>query len=132
MKRNEEHRISTKRRALRFMRLMDVLFPPERNHGVPWHHCINLSTMRIDDPLTCPVAQIVGVAGGDFQSACKYAGIELNQRELQHAGILLYNFASDDKRWVLDWAKAEADKLSPAIHAKIAERYLEQPKAVAA
>lgn len=128
MKRDEEHRLSTKRRAVRFMRLMDALFPPERNHGIPWHHCINLSVMRIDDPLTCPVAQVVGIAGGDFQSACKYAGIELNQRELQHAGILLYNHASDDKRWVLDWARLEGEKLTTAIRPKIEQRYKEQPK----
>lgn len=126
MRRDDEHRLSVTRRAELFVRLMDKIFPPR--NGVPWHHCIDMTTVHVGNAKTCPVAQIVGVAGGDFYSACSYAGIEVNDRMLQHAGVLFYNAKSDDKPWTLDWRAVEIDKLNRAIRTKIEQRYLEQPK----
>ncbi len=131
MKRNDEHRLSVPRRAERFLRYMDKTFPLEKSNWVPWHHCIDLTTMRVEDRETCPMAQVVGVAGGDFYAACNRMGIDVkNERELQHAGLLPYNSASDDKPWTMDWRALEIKKLNVAIHAKIAERYEQRPRGI--
>lgn len=131
MKRNDEHRLSTARRAERFLRYMDKTFPLEKSNGVPWHHCINLDTMRIEDAATCPMAQVVGVAGGDFYKACERMGIDVkNERELQHAGLLPYNAPADDKPWTVDYRALELEKLNTAIRAKIAQRYRERPRGI--
>ncbi len=128
MKRDDEHRLSVSRRAEVFVRLMDTVFGAK--NGVPWHHCIDLTDMDVGDAKKCPVAQIVGVAGGDFYAACKYAGIEINDRILQHAGVLFYNAESDDKPWTLDWRALEINKLNVHIRAKIEQRYREVPKRI--
>lgn len=128
MKRNYEHRLSIARRAKRFLRYMDATFPLEKSHSVPWHHCINLETMRIEDAASCPMAQVVGVADGDFYAACERMRIDVkNERELQHAGLLPYNVPSDDKPWTLDYRALEIKKLNTAIRAEIARRYEERP-----
>ncbi len=126
MKRDEEHRLSVSRRAVCFVQLMDRVFGAK--NGVPWHHCIDITDMDVGNAKRCPVAQIVGVAGGDFYAACRYTGIEINDRILQHAGVLFYNVKSDNKPWTLDWRKLEIEKLNRALRAKIEQRYLEQPK----
>mgnify|MGYP001580056519 CR=1 FL=1 len=131
MKRKEEHRLSVSRRVKRFVRYMDKTFPLEKSNGVPWHHCINLDTMRVEDAATCPMAQVVGVAGGDFYAACERMGIDVkNERELQHAGLLPYNAESDDKPWTVDYRALELKKLNAAIHAEVAERYRQQPRGI--
>ncbi len=128
MKRVEEHRLSCVRRAELFLRFMDETFPTDAGNGIPWHHCIDLTTMRIENVHTCPIAQVVGVAGGDYYSACKRAGIALNQRKLQHAGVLLYNLTKHNRKWTVDYAAREAETLNRLISEKIRQRYEEHPK----
>ncbi len=131
MKRNDEHRLSIERRARRFLRYMDRTFPLEKSNWVPWHHCIHLETMRVEDATTCPIAQVVGVAGGDFYAACERMGINVkDERELQHAGLLPYNSPSDDKPWTVDYRALEIAKLNVALRAKVAERYRHRPKRI--
>lgn len=142
MKRDKEHRLSIPRRAVLFPKFMDATFPLERNHGVPWHHCINVQTVRVDLSPLCPIAQVVGVAGGDFVNACKYAKIAIG-REMQHAGLLLYNawldptsdryaFNMRAANWSIDYAAIEAERLTIAIREKIEQRYREWPNAESA
>lgn len=141
MKKREAYRLSTKRRGSHFLKLMDEVFSPAKSNGVLWHHCIDLQTMLVMDKETCPVAQIMNAVGGDFNMA--NAKSELNKkshRELQHAGLLLYNTAArrehnkhrdSEKRaagWTVDYDELEVAKLQAEIHARIAQRYAEQPR----
>jgi hypothetical protein len=141
MKQHKAYRLSTTRRGVHFLRLMDEVFPPHLNHGVPWHHCINLDTMRVMDKETCPVAQILNIVGGDFKKACERSGIALkSNRELQHAGILLYNssvrpdqgkYRESDKKaagWTMNYDTMETTKLQAEIAARIAQRYERFPR----
>lgn len=79
-----KNRLSTRRRVERHgKKLMQEVY------GDEWYTLINEDVLSISYTETCPFAQASGT--GNFNAACKRAGIEPHDVRFQTAGIVPYN-----------------------------------------